>query len=72
MQNNNDFWLGGVCGAKNHGEDQLVILNSYDTSTKRFDSSPPLKTCHLHRWLIFICVYIFHILYTTKGHDFEP
>ena len=24
LQNNNDFWLGGVCGAKNHGNDQLV------------------------------------------------
>jgi hypothetical protein len=24
LQNNNDFWLGGVCGAKNHGKDQLV------------------------------------------------
>jgi len=26
LQNNNDFWLGGVCGgAKNHGKYQLVI-----------------------------------------------
>ena len=24
MQNNNDFWLGGACRAKNHGKDQLV------------------------------------------------
>ena len=24
LQNNNDFWLGGACGAKNHGKDQLV------------------------------------------------
>ena len=24
MQNNNDFWLGGACGAKNHGKNQLV------------------------------------------------
>ncbi|MGN1026803.1 MAG: hypothetical protein ACI4P4_10410, partial [Faecousia sp.] len=20
LQNNNDFWLGGACGAKNHGK----------------------------------------------------
>ncbi len=40
MQNTMDFWLGGACGAKNHGIYQLVTLNSYDTSTKRFDSSP--------------------------------
>jgi len=25
LQNNNDFWLGGACGAKNHGKYQLVI-----------------------------------------------
>ena len=23
LQNNNDFWFGGACGAKNHGKDQL-------------------------------------------------
>ena len=24
MQNNNDFWLGGACGAKGHGNHQLL------------------------------------------------
>lgn len=42
MQNNNDFWLGGVCEAKNHEGDQSVYYPNYhDTGTKRFDSSPP-------------------------------
>lgn len=49
MQNNNDFGLGGACGAKNHGIYQLVKLNTYDTSTKRFDSFPShhKKVIHL-------------------------
>ena len=42
MQNNNDFWLGGVCEAKNHeGYQSVYNPNYHDTGTKRFDSSPP-------------------------------
>ena len=43
MQNNNDFWLGGACGAKGHGKHQLVKLNTYDTQHQevQFLPAPP-------------------------------
>ena len=55
MQNNNDFWLGGACGAKNHGKYQLVtILSIHDTSTMRFDSSPSHQSNHSKGGCFFI------------------
>ena len=43
MQNNNDFRLGGACGAKSHGKRQLVKLNTYDTQHQgvQFLPAPP-------------------------------
>ena len=39
MQNNNDTLVDGAVGAKVHEICQLVILNTYDTSTAGFKSS---------------------------------